>query len=122
MNNEISREIVDASYKVHTRLGPGLMEHVYQVCLQHELGKKGLNVESEVYLPVVYDNKVFDLGYRLDLLVENEVLVELKVVSQLLQVHKSQLITYLKLSNKKLGLLINFNVPLIKQGIIRLVN
>ncbi|MCB0338879.1 MAG: GxxExxY protein [Bdellovibrionales bacterium] len=120
--NELSGEIVDAAYRVHSKLGPGLMEHVYQVCLKLELEKKGLDVKSEVFMPVLYDNQVIDIGYRLDLLVESDVIVELKAVKELHEAHKAQLLTYLKLTNKQLGLLINFNVPLIKQGIRRFVN
>jgi len=122
MENDFSREIVDAAFKVHTTLGPGLMEHVYQSCLQHEIQKKGLDVKNEVFLPVIYDHKIFDIGYRLDLLVESEVIIELKSVSHILPVHKAQLLTYLKLAKKNLGFLINFNTNLIKDGIVRVVN
>jgi len=118
----LSKEVVDAAFRVHATLGPGLMEHVYQMCLEHELEKKGLQVSTEVFMPVIYDNKCFDSGYRVDLLVESELIVELKSVNQLVPVHKAQLLTYLKLANKELGFLINFNVPLIKSGIIRVVN
>ena len=120
--NRLSGEIVDAAYQVHLKLGPGLMEHVYQVCLKLELEKKGLDVMSEVFMPVLYDNQVIDIGYRLDLLVESDIIVELKSVRQIHEIHQAQLLTYLKLANKQLGLLINFNVPLIKQGIKRIVN
>ena len=120
--NDLSGAVVDAAYRVHTRLGPGLMESVYQVCLKLELEKKGLDVKSEVFMPVVYDSRVIDIGYRLDLLVESDLIVELKAVHQLAPVHKAQLITYLKLAKKQLGLLINFNVPLTKNGITRVVN
>ncbi|MCB0333997.1 MAG: GxxExxY protein, partial [Bdellovibrionales bacterium] len=111
-----------AAYRVHCTLGPGLMEHVYQNCLEYEIRKRGLDVRSEIYLPVVYDSMVFKTGYRIDLLVESEVIIELKVVAHLLPLHKAQLLTYLKLAKKPVGLLINFNSKLIKEGIIRLVN
>jgi GxxExxY protein len=120
--NAISKEIVDAAYKVHSRLGPGLMEHVYQACLKIELEKKELDVKSGVFMPVIYDNRVIDIGYRIDLLVEADVIIELKAVREFHEVRRAQLLTYLKLVNKDLGLLINFNVPLIKHGIKRIVN
>ena len=120
--NDLSRVVVDAAYRVHRNLGPGLMEGVYQVCLKIELEKKGLDVKSQVYMPIIYESQIVDNGYRLDLLVESELIIELKSVSQLAPVHKAQLLTYLKLTRKKLGLLINFNVPLIKNGITRVVN
>ena len=98
------------------------MERVYQACLVIELEKKNLDVKKEVFLPVVYDSRVIDIGYRIDLLVESEIILELKSVQQFHPVHKAQIITYLKLANKKLGFLINFNVPLIKDGIKRIIN
>lgn len=120
--NEISGLIVDRAICVHRKLGVGLLESTYQVCLVYELEKAGLNVRKEVELPVIYDEIKLDAGYRLDVLVENQVILELKSVENLLPIHKAQLLTYLKLANKKLGLLINFNVPLLKQGITRIVN
>lgn len=120
--NRISGAIVDAAFKVHTTLGPGLLEEVYKVCLSIELQKKGLEVKSEVFMPVIYHDLVIDNGYRLDLLVESEVILELKSVEQLHAIHKAQLLTYLKLAKKRLGLLINFNAPVIKDGIVRLIN
>jgi GxxExxY protein len=120
--DEISGAIVDAAMKVHTALGPGLLESVYQKCLQHELQKRGFKVEFEVWLPVVYDGIEIEGGYKVDLLVESLVVVELKVVEHLLEVHKAQLLSYLKLSGKELGLLINFNVVHLKDGIKRIVN
>jgi len=110
---------VDAAYAVHRALGPGLLESVYEICLVHELVKRGLNVERQVSLPVVYDSIRLDAGLRLNLLVEKQVVVELKAVELLLPVHKAQVLTYLKLSSHRLGLLINFNVSLIKDGIQR---
>jgi GxxExxY protein len=105
---------------VHTALGPGLLESVYEVCLWHELHKRGLKTERQVLLPVVYDNLRLDAGLRLDLVVEKRVVVELKAVEVLLPVHKAQLPTYLKLSGYRLGLLVNFNSALIKHGIQRI--
>ena len=119
--NEITGKIIDAAVKVHIALGPGLFEEVYKRCLAIEIKKRNLQVQSEVFLPVIYDNQVIEMGYRLDLLVESVVVVELKAVAALAPIHKSQLLTYLKLANKRLGLLINFNVPLLPQGIVRLV-
>lgn len=117
-----SAEIVDSAYKVHCSLGPGLLESTYEVCLMHELKKRGLNVRSQVHLPVIYDGLRLDAGYRIDLLVEECVIIEIKAVETILNVHKAQLLSYLKLSNKPLGLLINFNVCLIKDGIKRLIH
>jgi GxxExxY protein len=120
--NRITGQIVDAAYHVHTTLGPGLLESVYEVCLAHELGKRGLRAERQVALPIVYDGVKLDAGLRLDLLVERAVVVELKAIELLLPVHKAQVMTYLKLSGYRLGLLINFNVTLIKDGIERVAN
>ncbi|MCI0343698.1 MAG: GxxExxY protein [Planctomycetales bacterium] len=119
--NRVSGQIVEAAFAVHSALGPGLLESVYEVCLCHELSKQGLTVERQVTLPVVYDGLRLDAGLRLDLLVESMVVVELKAVETLLPVHLAQLLTYLKLSRHRLGLLINFNVPAIKDGIKRVV-
>ncbi len=118
--NEIARQIVDAAYAVHTALGPGLLESVYEVCLAHELRKRGLTVRQQVVLPVHYDGVRLDAGLRLDLLVNNAVIVEIKAVENLLPVHKAQVLTYLKLTGCRLALLINFNVPVIKEGLHRL--
>lgn len=117
----IAKAVVNAAFKVHTELGPGLLEGVYEVCLAHELTKHGLKVERQVALPVHYDGVKIEAGLRLDLLVEGKLIVELKAVETLLPVHKAQLLTYLKLSKRRLGLLINFNVPLIKDGIKRVI-
>ena len=111
--------MVDAAFAVHSRLGPGLLESVYEVCLAHELKKRGLKVERQVTLPVVYDEVRLEAGLRIDLLVGDCVLVELKAVEALLPVHKAQVLTYLKLTGFRLGLLINFNVPLIRDGVTR---
>ncbi|HZF40065.1 MAG TPA: GxxExxY protein [Blastocatellia bacterium] len=120
--NQISGEIVDAAMKVHTALGPGLLESAYEGCLKHELTKRGLKVLSQVTLPVIYDGVKIDVGYRIDLLVEDVVIVELKAVERLTPLSQAQLLSYLKLSGRKLGLLINFNVEHLKNGIKRIVN
>ena len=118
--NEVASKIVDAAFAVHTKLGPGLLEGVYEVCLLHELKTRGLKAERQVLLPVVYDDLRLDAGLRLDLIVESRVVVELKTVEALLPIHKAQVLTYLKLSGYRLGLLVNFNSVLIKQGIQRI--
>ena len=120
--NKISEIIIGSAIKVHKSLGPGLLESTYEVCLVHELKKAGLKVQSQVALPVVYDGIKLDAGYRIDLLVEDLVIVELKAADSLLPIHEAQLLSFLKLSNKKLGLLINFNVKLLINGVKRLVN
>ncbi len=120
--NDISRIIVDVCYQVHVELGPGLLESVYEEILFQELKNEGLIVERQKPLPVVWRRKVLDLSYRTDLIVENKVIVEIKSVQEIHPVHPKQLLTYLKLSGLKLGLLINFNSPLIKTGITRIVN
>lgn len=118
---EAARQVVDSSLAVHRTLGPGLLESVYEVCLEHELCNRGLTVERQVSLPIVYGKVHLDAGLRLDLLVSNSVIVELKSVEALLPVHRAQVLTYLKLTGHRLGLLINFNVPLIRNGIKRIV-
>lgn len=115
--NDVSYLIRKAAYAIHTALGPGLLESVYETLLCHELRKLGLDVQAQVALPVMYDGIRLENGFRMDLVVENLVVVELKSVEVLLEVHHMQLLTYLKLSGYKLGLLINFNVPYIKAGI-----
>ena len=120
--NEIAREIVDAAYKVHARLGPGLLESVCEVVLAHEIGKRRLSVKRQVAIPIRYDGLTFDEGFRADMVVENSVIVELKSIETVTAVHKKQLLTYLRLADKKLGLLINFGSALIKDGIHRIVN
>jgi GxxExxY protein len=119
---EISTEIVDAAIKVHRALGPGLLESAYQRCLGYELRKRGLYIETEVTLPLVYEGQQIDAGYRIDMLVENCVIIENKVVDQLLPIHEAQLITYLKLKDCRIGFLLNWNVLLMKNGIRRRVN
>jgi GxxExxY protein len=118
----IAADIVDSSYKIHKELGPGLLESAYEACLGHELTKRGYQVEKQKAQPVYYDSIVIDIGYRLDLLINDLVIIELKAVAELAPIHQAQLTTYLKLSGKTLGFLINFNVPLIKNGIRRIAN
>lgn len=120
--NEISYAIRGAVYNVYNALGPGLLESAYEAALLHELKKKQLVVKSQVALPMIYDDVKVDIGYRLDIVVENKVIIELKSVETLLKVHHKQLITYLKLSGMKLGLLINFNSDNISKSIFRKVN
>jgi GxxExxY protein len=120
--NQISKKIVNSCYKIHTTLGPGLLESVYLEILTHELRKLGLKCEKEFGIPVCYEDVNLDLGFRADLIVENLVIVELKAIEKVLPVHKKQLMTYLKLTGIKLGMLVNFNVNLIKDGIERFVN
>jgi len=120
--NQISGKIIACALKVHTAIGPGVLESVYQTCLLHELRKAGLSVQAQVALPVVYDSLHLDSGYRLDLLVQDTVIVELKCVETLLPIHKAQLLTYLRLTNKPLGLLLNFNVIHLREGIKRVLN
>ena len=117
----IAKAVVDAAYTVHSTLGPGLLENVYEVCFCHELAKRGLAYRRQVAVPIVYDGITFDEGLRLDVLVEEMVICELKAVEVMHPVFTAQLLTQLKLTGKRLGFLINFNVPLIKQGIKRVV-
>lgn len=120
--NDIAKEIVDAAYKVHTVLGPGLLESVYESVLAYELEKRGLQVVRQRALPVFYETVKLEEGFRADLVVEGKVIVELKSVETLAPVHKKQLLTYLRLSGMKLGLLVNFGAGLIKDGIVRIAN
>jgi GxxExxY protein len=120
--NEISRAIVDAAFHIHQQAGPGLLESVYEIILAHELDKRGLPVVRQQSVPITYDGLRFDEGFRADLVVGGKVIVELKSVEQIAPVHKKQLLTYLRLADKRLGLLINFGAPLIKDGIWRVVN
>jgi GxxExxY protein len=120
--NEIAKEVVDAAYKVYTSLGPGLLESVYEVVLAHELKRRGLGVMRQVPVSIRYDSIVFDEGFRADIIMEGKVILELKLVESLAPVHKKQLLTYLRLAGKRLGLLINFSEELIKTGITRVVN
>ena len=120
--NQISKIIVNSAFKVHNVLGPGLLESAYEASLYYELRKNGLFVEKQKSLPLIYEEVKLDIGYRIDLLVERKVIIEVKSVELLNDIHLAQILTYLKLSNTKLGLLINFNVNLIKFGIKRVVN
>ena len=123
--NEINvrtAQVVDAAMRVHSTLGPGLLESAYEACLAYELRKRGLHVVTQPILPVIYDDMEIELAYRLDLLVDNAVIVELKTVSKLLPIHEAQLLSYLKLSHHRVGLLINFREVHLKNGIKRMVH
>lgn len=120
--NELSRIVFDCALKVHQNLGPGLLESAYEECLYYELRKKGLEVQKQKPLPLIYEEVKLDIGYRVDIIIENKLILEIKSVEILNEVHFAQLLTYLKLTNCKLGLLINFNVSLIKNGIKRIAN
>ena len=120
--DQLTNEIISAAIEVHRELGPGLLESVYETCLVEELQKKNLLVEQQVKLPIVYKGKELNKEFIIDLLVQDEVIIELKAVEIILPVHEVQLVTYLKLADKRLGFLINFNVPLLKDGIRRRVN
>ena len=117
----IAKIIVNSAFKVHNKLGPGLLEKVYEVCLAHELRKAGLTVRRQVNIPIIYDGITFDEGLRLDILVEETVICEIKAVDMVNPVWEAQILSHLKLTNRRLGFLINFNVPLIKQGIKRII-
>jgi len=120
--NEIATQIVDAAFKIHTTLGPGLLESVYEAVMTEELSRRGLQVIRQQAIPVVYESVRLDIGFRADLIVESKVIVEIKSIEQIAPVHKKQVLTYLRLANIRLGLLINFNVNLIREGISRVVN
>ena len=120
--NAITHEIIAAAIEVHRQLGPGLLESAYRECVCYELSQMGLAFTREVQLPLSYKGLKLDCSYRIDLLVEDEIVVELKSVEQILPVHSAQLLTYLKAAHKQVGLLINFNVPVLKDGIRRIVN
>lgn len=120
--NELSFKIIGCAMKVHTELGPGLLESAYEECLFYELTRSGLKVKKQLILPVVYYDVELDAGYRVDLMVEDKVIIELKAIEEFKDIHLAQLITYLKLSECKLGLLINFNVRSLKDGIKRVAN
>ena len=120
--NDITSKVIEAAMKVHTALGPGLLESAYELCLAYELRKTGLSVQNQVSLPIDYDGLKIDAGYRIDLLVENKVIVELKAVEKMNPVFEAQLLSYLRLSHLEVGLLINFHVPRLKEGLKRMVN
>lgn len=117
----VAEKIVNAAYKIHKTLGPGLLEKVYEVCFCHELKNAGLSYQKQVSVPIKYDGIEFDDGFRLDVLVENLVICELKAVEEINPVYVAQILSYLKFTDKRLGFLINFNVPLIKNGIKRII-
>jgi GxxExxY protein len=120
--NHVTRQIITAAMKVHTALGPGLLESAYEACLIHELRKQGIKAENQVGLPVVYDGEKIDLGYRIDLIVAGQVIVEIKCVEAINPIHKSQLLSYMRLSGKRVGLLLNFHVEHLRDGIRRMVD
>jgi GxxExxY protein len=120
--NAISKEVVDVALRIHRGLGPGLFESVYEGVMASQLEKRGLRVSTQQIMPVEFDGIRFEMGFRADLVVEERVIVEIKSVAEIVDVHKKQLLTYLRLSKVRLGLLINFNVPLIKDGIVRIAN
>jgi len=119
--DQIAKEVVDSAFKVHSTLGPGLLESVYEICIAHELSKRGLKFQTQVAFPIIYDNVRLDAGLRIDLLVEEKLIVEIKAVEIMQTIFEAQLLTYLKLTKMRLGLLINFNVPKVKDGIKRIV-
>lgn len=120
--NEVTAIVIDSAMEVHTVLGPGLLESAYESCLKHELVSRNIKVSSQLELPITYKNNSIDSGYRIDLLVDDRVIVELKAVDRILPIHEAQLLSYLKMSNLKIGLLLNFNVTRLKHGIKRLAN
>ena len=120
--NQIAAAVVDAAFKIHTTLGPGLLESVYEATLEYELRNRGLSVLRQIGLPVYYEGLKLEIGYRVDLIVGDKVIIEIKSIEALAPIHKRQLLTYLRLANMRLGLLINFNVERIKDGIQRVVN
>ena len=123
MNQEdVATIIIDAALKVHRSLGPGLFESAYQLCLAYELRQRGLQVECEVALPIIYEGIKIEAGYRIDMVIENQIIIENKTVEQLLPIHEAQIMTYMKLSKTQIGFLINWNVRLIKNGIKRIVS
>ena len=119
--NSISYEIIGCAYKVHSELGPGLLESTYEICLEYELQGRGLKVERQKVLPVIYKKIKLDAGYRIDLIVENSIILEIKSVEAIHPIHEAQLLTYLKLANVKLGILMNFNVTDLKKGLKRMI-
>ena len=119
--NVITEQIIGAAIEVHRHLGPGLLESAYEACLKYELAQRGLQIEAQKGLPIVYKEIELEQGYRIDLLVENRVVVELKAVEEITDVHEAQILTYLKLSGNTIGLLLNFNVKLLKNGIRRFI-
>jgi GxxExxY protein len=117
----VARKVIDAAYVVHKELGPGLLEKVYEICFCYELSKRGLKFKKQVNIPIVYDGKILDESFRIDVLIEDKIICEIKAVIEMNPVYEAQILTYMKLTNKRLGFLINFNVPLIKDGIKRII-
>ncbi|MGD9615937.1 MAG: GxxExxY protein [Alphaproteobacteria bacterium] len=122
IEEDIGRAVIGSAIKVHSAVGPGLLESAYELCLMHELEKRGIPVRNQVSIPIRYEGLVIENAYRIDLLVCGSVVVELKAISALLDVHRAQLLSYLRLGGFKLGFLLNFHVPLMREGIVRLVN
>jgi GxxExxY protein len=120
--NQLSSKVIGAAIEVHKHLGPGLLESAYEECLCHELGLRGILYERQKELPIQYKNRKLDCGYRLDMVVEGAIILELKACERLEPIHEAQLLTYLKLSGLRLGLLVNFNVPILKNGVKRILN
>ena len=120
--NQLARQAVDSAVAVHSALGPGLLESTYQACLAHELRTRGLALNTQVGLPVVYDGVKLEIGYRIDVLIAESLILEIKAIDVIAPIHRAQLLSYLRLSGCRLGLLLNFNVPLMKDGIVRIVN
>jgi len=119
--NEIAKQILDSAFLVHTKLGPGLLESAYEHCLAYEIARRGRSVQRQVALPLVYEGERLDAGYRLDLVIDGAVIIEVKAIDALAPIHDAQVLTYLKLSGLRIGLLMNFNVALLKQGLKRFV-
>ncbi len=122
MSNELTHEIIGSAIEVHRELGPGLLESIYEECLLAELTQRGLTTVNQYPIPVIYKGKQLNSAYRCDLLVQNTVIVELKTVDMIAEIHKAQLLTYLKVTGLRFGLLLNFNVPTMRQGIVRMLN
>ena len=120
--NKLSSKVIGAAIEVHKHLGPGLLESAYEECLCHELGLRDTSLERQKALPIIYKGKELDCGYRLDVVVDKQLIVELKSIEKIMPIHKAQLLTYLKLSDVRLGLILNFNVTMMKEGIVRVVN
>jgi GxxExxY protein len=120
--NQLTNEIIGSAIEVHRNLGPGLLESTYEACMAFELQQRDLNVERQLELPILYKGKKLEHNYRIDLIVNNQVIIELKSINKIEPIHDAQLLTYLKLANKRYGLILNFNVPVMRQGIRRLLN
>jgi GxxExxY protein len=117
----VAKKVIDAAYVIHKELGPGLLEKVYEICFCYELSKRGIKFKRQVNIPIVYDGKMLDESFRIDVLIEDKIICEIKAVIEMNPVYEAQILTYMKLTNKRLGFLINFNVPLIKDGIKRII-